>query len=332
MEMDLPPILCDYMCRRMLAEHQPAYLHLDHRGRVLSGGGHLKAHRLEPLTLGEPVSTICDFMEGMLPLEDDACHLGCLQPQADACIDAHIIPDGSNYWLLLLDMRKEERKVQAMQQQANELALLREAQADQGDWPVDAAPGLAQGGARLVVAALAGGIRLASDEASKGSPVGLLDRLGLFRRRLEALLRAEAGLICARRSDLLMALFGLRRAKSEAVRQSLDAALRILQDAACHFRDPQEPQREAVYAALGVATGSAVVGFETGPGAAGLQAVGEPIQLAFRLQQQAAAGQVLIDQTTFDAAGARQIKFQPLPAGKGDRQDPIYAYQRKSHP
>ena len=336
MEPDLPPILCDYMCRRAFAGRRPVYLHLDRRGRILSGGGYLEDHRLTPLAIGQPVSTIFDFMEGMLPLTEDACHLACLQPQADTCIDAHIIPEGAGYWLLLLDMREEERKIQAMQQKANELALQREALADR----MTSLPGLtaadrsaltfAPAGDRKVIAVLAGGIRLAASRAAEGAPADLLDHITLFRRRIAAGVQAEAGLIYARTSDMLITFFGLLPAETERGVQVLSTALKILQDAPSFLQDIQAPAREAIYPAFGVATGTVVVGLERGDGAGRLQAVGEPIQTAVRLQLQAAAGQVLIDQTTFEEAGALQKKFHPQPTGGRQRHGHVYAHRRTS--
>ena len=333
MVMDLPPILCENMCRWLIAKRRPAYLHLDRIGRVLSGGGDLEAYRISPRSAGQSVSEIFDFMEGMLPLDDDACHLECLQPQTDTCIDAHIVPDGPTYWLMLLDMSEEERKIQAMQQKANELALIQDAQAGEmnqvSGLPVsdDVVLTFAPEGERVTSVVLAGGIRMGSDKAAMTAPADILKRLDLFRRRLAGLLQAESGLICARRSDMLIGLFGLRPAKTERGPQALGTAFKIVKDAAQLMQDPKGPA-DTVYPSVGVATGTVIVGLESSDGLIRMQAVGEPIEAAARLQQQAAAGQVLIDQSTFESAGDMRDRFQPLPEVVGFHRDKIFAWQR----
>ena len=51
---DLPPVICDYLCRRSLAHRRPAYLRLDQAGIIRDGGGDLAYHDLVPLAEGRP--------------------------------------------------------------------------------------------------------------------------------------------------------------------------------------------------------------------------------------------------------------------------------------
>ncbi len=335
---DLPPIICEYLCRRALAHRYPVYLYLDQTGTIRDGGGHLAHYDLDPLAVGQPVSTVLDFMEGMLPLEDDACHLGCLQPQADVCIDAHIIPDAKACWLLLLDTREEERQRRAMQQKANELALVREAQARL--LTAAESPGAADRpavnfdpqGDRRRVSVLVADLRLEAGAARDAPPAALLDQLARLRRKVTAGLHAEAGLLHARTSTTVIALFGLVPAQADASEQALAAALSLQRD----FSPGRSPDGAAAASilppAIGVATGTAVIGLEAGTDAVRLHAVGPPLQAASRLMRSAQPGQVLTDASSFMAAGRLQEDFAPLPGHRTVPTEPVYADRRTDRP
>lgn len=333
---DLPPVICDYLCQRALANRRPAYLRLDRMGTILEGGGHLAAYQLNPLATGQPVSTIFDFMEGMLPLEDDTCHLSCLQPQADACIDAHLITDASDCWLLLLDMGEEERRHQEMQQKANELVLLREYQARRttgvSGETAETNPVVTfePEGDRKVVTVLAVGLRPQEGVDRDDLPADVLNWLAFFRRRLIALLQAEAGLIYVQTSDILISLFGLLPTKAEKTTQALAAALKVVRDNRSSSLDREVMTCGDCYPAIGVATGTVIVGLGAVEGSAHLQAVGPPIMAAVNLQQLAAPGQILIDRPSFEAARGLQKTFDSLPDNKERNGDQIYAYIRKT--
>ncbi|MDJ0667331.1 MAG: hypothetical protein QNJ61_08635 [Desulfobacterales bacterium] len=337
MKIDLPPLICDYLCHRALVDRHPAYLHLDRQGTVLAAGGDLANYRVEPLQTGAPVSTVFDFMEGLLPLEDDACHLECLQPQAGACIDAHIIPESGGYWLLLLDTSEEEQRRQAMQQKANELALLREAQARQlsgGNASTANVERLAlpfeAAGERKDLAVLAVGLRGAAAAASTAAPAVYLEQLFLLRRRLAAHFQARAGVLYRQTGDLLMVFFGLLTAATAKEEQALKALMPILQDEWGAAPEKQLGAGTRLRPALGLASGPAIVGLDQTPGAAGLQAVGAPLQAADLLQQRAQPGELLIDQTIFEKAGALQDRFDALPADSVPGTGRVYTYRKKT--
>ncbi|MDJ0876864.1 MAG: hypothetical protein QNJ02_16455, partial [Desulfobacterales bacterium] len=261
---DLPPIIRDYLCRRALAHRHPVYLHLDRTGNIRDGGGHLAHYDLDPLAVGQPVSAVLDFMEGLLPLEDDACHLGCLQPQADVCLDAHIIPDEKAYWLLLLDTREEERQRRAMQQKANELVLMREAQARLLTAEASAAAAQLPAvnfepqGDRKRVAVLAAGLRLAVEAARDTPPAALLDQLARQGRKVAAGLQAEAGLLHQHTSTNLIAIFGLVPTQADSSEQALAAALSLQRDFSAGHHGHGAVAGSILPPAIGVTTGMAV--------------------------------------------------------------------------
>lgn len=337
MKIDLPPPICDYLCQRALVDRRPAYLHLDRKGTVLEARGDLANYRAESLQVGAPVSAVFDFMEGLLPLEDDACHLECLQPLAGACIDAHIIPESDGYGLLLLDTSEEEHRRRAMQQKANELALLREAQARHLSGGNGAragadlfAPPFDPAGEWKDIAALAVGLRGGDAPAPTIAPAAYLERLYFLRNRLKAHFQAQAGVLYRQSGDLLMILFGLVPVAAAKEDQALNALLPILQDAWCVAPEKTSPSGDDLRPALGLASGPAIVGLDDTPGATRLQAVGAPLRAADLLQRRVQPGELLIDQATFEKAGALQDRFYALPADSVQGAGRVYAYRKKT--
>ena len=331
MKTDLPPVICNYLCHRALAGRRPAYMRLDRRGTVLAADGDLANYRAKTLQTGEPISAVFDFMEGLLPLGDDACHLACLQPRAGDCIDAHIIPEAQGYWLLLLDTSEEERRRQEMQQKANELALLREAQARQLSDTAGAATGVdilappfEPAGARQDVTIVTVGLRGVDAAEPAAAPAAYLGQLDRLRRRLAAHFQSQSGVLYRQSGDLMVVLFGLMPTETPKEKQALGAILPILQ----HARS--ETPGADLQLALGVASGSIIVGLDPTSGASRLHAVGGPLREADELQRQAAPGQVLIDCTTFKNAGTLQNRFYRLLADEAPGGNCVYAHPRKT--
>ncbi len=334
MKTDLPPIICDYLCRQSLAGRRPVYLHLDRGGHIRDGGGHLTDYDLDPLEVGRPVAAVLDFMEGLLPLDDDACHLGCLQPQADVCIDAHIIPDDQTYWLLLLDTHEDERRQRALQQKANELALLREAQARLLRRRINAtaadipAVTFDPEGERRQITVLAVGLRLAPGMETGTPPPVLLDSLTRFRRKMAGGLQAGGGLDYVQTSDSLMTLFGLLPAQTTPSEQGLSAALGLLDEFRSRDEGRGAASRGILPPAIGVASGLSVVGIGDASPGFRLRAVGAPLRAAPHLMQTAVPGQILIDRGSFQSAGRLQGQFAPLGREQTPLGEPVYMYQR----
>ncbi|MDJ0803327.1 MAG: hypothetical protein QNI89_04665 [Desulfobacterales bacterium] len=316
---DLPQTICDYLCRRSLDQRRPAYLRLDQDGTIRDGGGNLDFHDLDPLAVGQPISAVLDFMEGLLPFDEDTCHLGCLQPQADLCIDVHIIPDNNAHWLLLLDTHKEERQRRAMQQKANELALVREAQArvltPKAFTAAQRLPDVNfdPRGERREVSVLAAEFRLAATTAGHASPAAIFERLATTQRRMVAGVQADAGLVHSQTDTTLVALFGLLPALGAPSGQALSAAFSLQRqlDAAA-----SDTAVGLLPPAMVVTTGTAVVALETGSAAVHLQAVGPPLQTAAHLLPVALPGRILTDAASFRAAGLMQADFESFETGQ----------------
>ena len=130
--------------------------------------------------------------------------------------------------------------------------------------------------------------------------------------------------------DLLTVLFGLVPAVAAKEDQALNAIWPILGNA--RRTPPEDPLTTGagLRPALGVASGAAIVGLDEATGAVCLQAVGAPLQVADELQRRAQPGEVLIDQATFEKAGALQDRFAALPDTSAQDAGRVYAYRKKT--
>jgi len=107
----------------------PAFLRVTADGNLAEWGGACERYGLASLQRGLPVAEQVDFLEGMLPLNGDPVHIPLLQLASDIHIDLRVFPVEDEVWVLLLDATEDARQRFEVQQNANELTLLREKEA-----------------------------------------------------------------------------------------------------------------------------------------------------------------------------------------------------------
>jgi hypothetical protein len=103
-----------------------AYLHLDKEGRVQAIKGDKEFFGLEDLKTGQLVTGQLNVLEGMLPLNDQKLYIPNVAISPELYADLHIIATASEDWILFLDTTREAKKLQLIQQQRNEMLLLKD--------------------------------------------------------------------------------------------------------------------------------------------------------------------------------------------------------------
>ncbi len=106
----------------------PAYLQTDAEGKLLSWGGPCERYGLSGLRVGAAAADCVDLLTGLLPLTrtEDCLPLCHVTPMRFA--DVHLLHDGTDDWVLLLDATDEARRQEALQQAAHDIALLHESE------------------------------------------------------------------------------------------------------------------------------------------------------------------------------------------------------------
>ena len=140
----LPSIVTTYLAEQMITYKSAACVRVTASGACISASGNLDKYGLSSMSSGEQIDDHLPFLEGFFPLATRAEALPQIHLSADFIIDVHIIPirplskfapqsvltgQLEEGWILLLDSTAETVKQQTLQQQGNELSLIRQQQA-----------------------------------------------------------------------------------------------------------------------------------------------------------------------------------------------------------
>jgi len=103
---------------------------MDAEGNLLEWGGCCDRYGLSELQRGAPAADQVDCLAGILPLCAESLCIPFVQLAPDTYADIHIITSRKCGWVILLDSSAEVRRLTLLQQNSNELTLLREKEAE----------------------------------------------------------------------------------------------------------------------------------------------------------------------------------------------------------
>ena len=124
----IPEPVAEKLCGLCVDSRMPAYILVDNQARVITSGGRCDRYGLDGLSAGEPVGERVDCLESLLPLNGEQFTLALVQVQPEVYADLHFFPDDAGDWVLLLDATPQAMRIYDMQQNMNELSLLRREQ------------------------------------------------------------------------------------------------------------------------------------------------------------------------------------------------------------
>ena len=124
--LELPAPLLDYIHTITVENRSLAYLLVKKDGSLSRWGGKLSAYGFTELQQGEYVGKQVFFLEGLLPLESSPIFLSCIKTEYGLSADVHLFPSDEGDWVLLLDATLDVLQRSLIQQQGNELSLLRQ--------------------------------------------------------------------------------------------------------------------------------------------------------------------------------------------------------------
>lgn len=335
---ELPSVVVDLIHRLTVAPRSPAYLLVDHTGRVVDCGGELEAYGLAGLEKGDPAAGRAHWLAGLLPLEEPGCNLPCLETDSGCPADLHIVRGGDGDWVLLLDATARQHQQWGVQQAANNLALLREklsralrgelAEASPGEVLRDVAD-IKEGGERreaAVVAIELRGFHTFSDGDDASTVFRTYDRC---LRVLAGVIRDGGGILGAISGGSVVAYFGLLPSRVDPSAKAVDVAMGSLEAVEEIRQSPVRARLAAPRAGVGVASGEIAVGLVGDALHKRLNAIGLPVILAHELGRVAEPGEVLVEKDTYSAIGERRRRFRlrPGPPVNIDRDVSIYSYR-----
>ena len=334
--LDLPSPIINYLHSLTFENRSPAYLLVDKNGCLSEWGGKLAAYGITNLQKGQYVTEQLFFLEGLLPGDDFPIFLPCIKTEYGRCADLHILPADEGDWVLLLDATLEEIQHSLIQQQGNDLSLLRQEQArilnqDLGrDIPEDLAPDLFklhERGERKDVTILFAHIWGLSAYSEEHPPEVVFRMLNLcFTNTLQQILD-EAGLVDKIVGDLVTAFFGVVPASGSSRDRAVKAALRMIEAVRDIGKISGVNHGSKLDISIGIASGPVALGILGGRLHRTFNAIGYHVNLAARLESQARPSEILIDENTFNQTGnILQQNFAPASLLLQGIADPIRIY------
>lgn len=110
-------------------QRELAYLQIDTALNLVGAGGHLDNYGLGRLQLGEPACEQAYFLEGLLPPVETPCFIRSMELVSGRAADLQFYLEGSDIWVVLLDVTAERDETRRVQQRAYDMILLREKEA-----------------------------------------------------------------------------------------------------------------------------------------------------------------------------------------------------------
>ena len=146
--MKLPNVVVSYLAEQMIARRSIACVRVTVEGKCVRAEGALALYGLAELKRGDSVCDRISFLTDYLPIYNHAEVLPQISLREDLIVDVHLIPSkpatrfspraalsksaseqhSEGGWIVFLDTTAETRKQQSLQQQGNELSLIRHQQ------------------------------------------------------------------------------------------------------------------------------------------------------------------------------------------------------------
>lgn len=306
--MDYPPPITAYLLNRTARKLHLVYFLVDGPGYIIRWGGALDYYRIRLPRTGMHISDVFTFAEGMLPLDQGEMILECVELPSGSMVDAHFFEADGQFWLLVLDAEDKAENRRLLQQKANELVLLRDAHAQILDQHLG--KGMTErllqidfqkDGERRVLSVLFADIRGFTSYCEHRPPAEVFEMLNTY---LTAMIRPVldgGGIVDKIVGDAVMAVFGLLPSGLAAPGLAAAAAREVLKSTDLVAAENQGVGQPALGVGVGIATGPVVLGVLGSKDRRTLSVTGHSVNLAARLESRAAPGEILMDESTFDA-------------------------------
>jgi class 3 adenylate cyclase/DNA-binding response OmpR family regulator len=179
------------------------------------------------------------------------------------------------------------------------------------------------GGKRQMISVMFADIRGYTAWSENAAPEKVVETLNHYLDLAAGVILGWEGTLDKYFGDGLMAIFNAPESQPDHVHRVVDAALAVMR--AAHEVNTLHGYQLAY--SIGVHTGEAVVGYIGTSRAINYTAIGDTVNLAKRLQESAAPGQILVDESVVKALGTR-IQARPLGELKvKGRKNPAFAYE-----
>ncbi|MDX8381296.1 MAG: adenylate/guanylate cyclase domain-containing protein [Ghiorsea sp.] len=303
----LPESIRNYLSTYHLETLAPVWIELKIDSEIVkSVGGSWQNYFSELPAIGNMVSDSCELLQGMLPIQENF-ELPHMQLNIDKYTDILAFKDSGSDWLLFFDVTENVLQLQKYQQAANELHLLKDKlhntlsrymgneianRAINGDLKLKA------DGERKLISTLFVDIRGFTNYNEKVDAQEVMDTLNAYMEKMLGSILSNYGVVDKIMGDGIMAVFGILESQNNHVEDAFQAALDIQSNIKALNKIRGNAQLEVLGVGVGVATGEAVLGILGSHERRAFTAIGRHVNLAARLESNARAGEILIDEST----------------------------------
>lgn len=165
------------------------------------------------------------------------------------------------------------------------------------------------GGERHTISILFADIRGYTTFSENTEPEVVVEALNEYFSIAGEVILARGGTLDKFMGDAVMAFFNAPEPQPDHIFRTVDAALTL--QATVERHNARTPPQRRLEFGVGIAVGEAVVGNIGTPEHMNFTAIGDTVNLAKRLQERAARGQILVEETVIRALGDR-IRVEPL--------------------
>ncbi len=322
---ELPTAVAKYVDGLLRARWQPAYLAVarDDDSTITAVGGALDLFGLGAVAVGQSATAQVPLLAGMLPLSDGAepLVLGWVNTAGGRYMDVHLVAGQGNDFVICVEAIIDQHERVSMQQTGNELALQKHRQGQileshVGKYVTEQLLGsdlaLRPEGERREATLLFCDIRGFTTFAEQHPPQVVFRALNELLQVMVQSILDHGGWLDKIAGDAVYSAFGLYPHSAPTAPERAMLAGRLIQKrvrAINHTRSAAGLSPLGV--GVGIATGAVAVGILGTHERRQFAVIGHHVNLAARLQAQALAGEIFIDQTT--AQGLPDLAAQLTP-------------------
>jgi class 3 adenylate cyclase len=331
----LPKPVTNYIHQLIIEARSPAYF-LVQNGCLSSWGGELSLYGFDRLQQGESVERQILFLTGLLPFRSLPIILPCIKMETGVAADVHIFTADEGDWILLLDASWYENQYSIVQQQVNDLSLIRQHQSRllQQLLHHQVAANLSQElmeilekGDRRDVTILLAKICDSNSLIENNPPEEVLSTLNSYISTIMQPLLDEGGMVSKIVGDAVTSLFGILPVTGLPAVHAIKAAMRIVEAAQEVSKVRQVEKRIAFGVGIIVVSGSLVVGITGSQNQKTFIAAGDRMAVVEQLGYQATPNAIAIDRSTYDRIGGMQARFRKSHSiFKGSELIPIFTF------
>jgi class 3 adenylate cyclase len=340
-----PAAATEYLNRLLQEQFHPAFLQVDANGNLVAGGGALELYGLSGLEVGTPIAEVLPLLMGLLPLQagSDPFVVPWVNIDGGGYMDVHLLPGDGYDFVVCVEASVDREERVAWQQKGNELALTKQKQAQLLESHVGkyVAEELLRGGlvpdekgARHEASLLFCDIRGFTTFSERNSPQLVFQTLNQLLQAMVNPILDHGGWLDKIAGDAVFGAFGLipyetpgeDQRKTTAPVRALLAAQAIMSRLHDWNDERRRSGAEPLGAGIGITTGAVAVGVLGTRERRQFTIIGHHVNLAARLQGQALAGEIIVDEPTLLTLGEFAQGFTPRALDLKGLQDRVTAY------